>query len=98
MWIGTYSDSIVNEIKSVTGTDTKLWIGGGVIPDSKREYGFYFDPNTVLMAEATVEGMQTTIQQISQDPLYYQNNGWGNGLTDHAWYIKAIFLVYRGKD
>ncbi|MFO7851504.1 MAG: hypothetical protein ACQERS_14135 [Bacteroidota bacterium] len=95
MWIGTYSDSIANKMKSVTGTDNQLWIGGGVIPDSNMKYGFYFDPNTVLMAEATVEGMQITIQQISQDPVYYQNNGWPNGLTDHAWYVKAKFLVYR---
>jgi hypothetical protein len=95
MWIGTNSDSLGGVMSAFTGTGTEYWIGGGVVPDSILRHGFYFDPNTILIAEATVEGMQTTISQIREDPVYYQNNGWSNGLTGHAWYIKAEFLKYK---
>lgn len=95
MWIGTYSDSIGNIMKGLEGEGRAYWIGGGVIPDIDQEHKFYFDPNTILIAEVTAEGMQTTISQIKQDPEYYLNNGWSNGLTDHAWYIESEVIKYR---
>jgi hypothetical protein len=94
MWIGTNSDSIGVIMEHHTGTQEKYWIGGGVVPDDSCPHGFYFDPNTILISEATVEGMQTTIQQIEEDPLYFSENGWSNGLAEHAWYISGIFLEY----
>ena len=95
MWIGTNTDSIGVMMESCTGSQDEYWIGGGVVPDDSYPHGFYFDPNTVLVSEVTVEGMQTTIQQITEDPEYFAENGWSNGLTEHAWYISGVFLEYR---
>lgn len=58
-------------------------------------WSFYFDPSTIVITEMTVEGMQTTIKQISKDTDYFANNGWSNGLTEHAWFVLGSFLLYR---
>lgn len=65
---------------------------------SKRagdRYEFYFDPNTVLIAESTVEGMQTTIRQITAAPDSFAVTGWSNGLADHTWYVLGGFHRFR---
>jgi hypothetical protein len=95
MWIGTNSDSLGTEMKNLIGAKKKYWIGGEVIVDSSCQHGFYFNPNTIVICEISVEGMQTTIEQIAGDPHYYAHNGWSNGLAEHAWYVLASFLDYR---
>ncbi len=95
MWIGTYSDSLAVLLQSYLKESKRYWIGGAVVPADSCRHGFYFDPHTITAAESTVEGMQTTIKQIRQDPRYYQNNGWSNALAEHAWYVAARFLKYR---
>jgi hypothetical protein len=46
------------------------WIGGRLIK-ADNEWGFTFDPSTVIVAELTAEGLQTTLQQIKDDPKYW---------------------------
>jgi hypothetical protein len=48
-----------------------------------------------LIAEVTVEGMQTTIEQITRNPVYFAKKGWSNGLAEHAWYVSGVFLEYQ---
>ncbi|HKJ67290.1 MAG TPA: hypothetical protein VKA68_04990 [bacterium] len=95
MWVGTNSDSIGILLNEMVKSSEKRWIGGGILPDEHCRHDFYFDPNTVLIAESTVEGMQTTIHQISANPDSFASHGWSNGLTDHAWYVLGKFLEYR---
>jgi hypothetical protein len=95
MWVGTNSDSIGTVMAELVGTGQSRWIGGQVVPDQSYPYGFYFDPNTVLVAEMTAEGMQATIQQIAQDPEYFARHGWSTELAEHAWFVSAVFLEYR---
>lgn len=95
MWIGTHSDSLGEVMRTKVGDRNEYWIGGRVVPDEDYPWGFYFDPNTIVIAEMTVEGMQTTIRQIAEDTDYFANNGWSNGLTEHAWFVLGSFSEYR---
>ena len=95
MWVGTNSNSLADEMKPLVGSGDRYWVGGEVVPDAELPHGFCFNPNTVLYAEVTVEGMQTTIRQIAEDPDYFANNGWPNGLANHAWYVSGLFQAYR---
>jgi len=97
MWIGTNSDTLAQIMENLVGTDYKRWIGGKVVPDQEMPHGFYFDPNTIVIAEFTVEGMQTTIAQIADDPQYFADHGWSNGLAEHAWYVLGLFLDYKNQ-
>ena len=87
MWVGTNNDSTAQIMKSLVDTATMRWSGGRVLPDDKLSHGFYFDPNTLTIAEVTVEGMQTTISQIAKKPTFFSENGWSNGLAEHAMHI-----------
>ncbi len=97
MLIGTNSDSLGQVMRNIVGKAKKYWIGGGVVEDSSYRHGFYFDPNTIVIAEITAEGMQTTIQQIEQNPSYYSENGFSNGYTEHAWYVLGLFKEYKSQ-
>jgi len=52
------------------------WIGGIVVADPSYEHGFYFDPNTVIVAEVTAEGLQTTICFIANTPSFFDGGYW----------------------
>lgn len=52
------------------------WIGGIVIVDPEAEHGFRFDPNTIVVAEVTAEGLQTSICQIAANPSMYAGGRW----------------------
>jgi len=97
MWIGTNSDSLAHIMETLTKTESQRWIGGKVVPDQEMPHGFYFDPNTIVIAEFTVEGMQTTIAQIADDPQYFAEHGWSNGLAEPAWYVLGLFLDYKNQ-
>lgn len=59
----------------------ELWIGGCVEtfltfrPDPNYPWGFRFAPETVIVAEVTAEGLQTTIKSISVNLDYWMDIG-----------------------
>ena len=53
-----------------------MWIGG-IIEEYDNYWGFRFNPDTIVIAEITIEGAQATIQFISDD-LDYWSNTWQN--------------------
>ncbi|PVX26297.1 MAG: hypothetical protein CW691_01830, partial [Candidatus Bathyarchaeum sp.] len=55
---------------------TQLWIGG-IIEEYDNHWGFRFNPDTIVIAEITIEGAQANIQAISND-LNYWINTWQN--------------------
>lgn len=57
-------------------TQSQLWIGG-IVEDYDNHWGFRFDPDTIVVAEITAEGAQSTIRAISEDLDYWQNT-WQN--------------------
>lgn len=60
------------EIKNLQQNQTELWIGGN-IEQYDNYWGFRFNPDTIIIAEITIEGAQTNIQSISEDLDYWIN-------------------------
>lgn len=52
------------------------WIGGTVVADENAEDGFYFEPETVRIAEIVIEIYQTTTCAIAEDPKGFNGGTW----------------------
>lgn len=53
----------------------EMWIGG-IVEEYDNYWGFHFMPDTIVVAEITIEGAQSNIQGISGDLNYWMNT-WG---------------------
>jgi hypothetical protein len=73
-------------------TQSQLWIGG-VVEDYDNYWGFRFDPDTIVVAEITVEGGQSSIRGISDD-LDYWKNTWQN----QVYVLARVTEVHSGLD
>jgi hypothetical protein len=70
------TDEIVwNTLLELHQNQTEMWIGG-IVEEYNNKWGFRFDPNTIIIAQVTIEGAQSYIQGISED-LDYWINTWG---------------------
>ena len=49
---------------------TKMWIGG-LVEEYSNHWGFRFRPDTIAIAQITIEGAQSNIQGISEDLNYW---------------------------
>ena len=61
-----------SELVNLQENQTELWIGG-VIEEYDNYWGFRFNPETIVLAEITIEGAQANIQAISNDLDYWIN-------------------------
>lgn len=62
--------NVSEQAKQVKESGERKWVGGKLILyDNER--GFRFDPDTIIIADATAEGLQTTLQGISESPDYW---------------------------
>jgi hypothetical protein len=75
------SDEVWNRLVELYHTREKMWIGGVVEvfifirPDPNYPWGFRFKPETVVVAEITAEGLQTTIRDICENLDYWRQLG-----------------------
>lgn len=75
------SDEVWNRLVELYHTRDKMWIGGVVEvfifirPDPNYSWGFRFKPETVIVAEITAEGLQTTIRDICENLDYWRQLG-----------------------
>jgi len=53
-------------------TGQRRWVGGKLI-NATNVWGFIFDPDTIIVANVTAEALQTTLEQIKEDPNYWFN-------------------------
>ncbi|WGM88762.1 MAG: hypothetical protein NUK63_07520 [Candidatus Bathyarchaeum tardum] len=74
--VETNSLQVWSELKNLQQNQTEMWIGG-IIEEYNNYWGFRFDPDTIVIAEITIEGAQANIQAISDD-LDYWINTWQN--------------------
>ena len=95
MWIGIDNKEDYQNLKGENPPGSELWIGGAVVKEPELDHSFYFDPATITWGKITVEGMQTTIQQIKDNIEYFENNGFTNGLAEYAWYISCKIIQYK---
>lgn len=74
--IETNSETVWDDLKNLQQNQTELWIGG-IIEEYDNYWGFRFNPDTIVVAEVTIEGAQANIQAISNDLDYWMNT-WQN--------------------
>jgi len=68
------SDDVWNQLVRLDENGTSMWIGG-VVEEYGNKWGFRFKPETVAVAEVTAEGLQATIQYISENLDYWLDLG-----------------------
>jgi len=87
--VETTDQVIWADIKNLQQNQTELWIGG-IIEEYDNYWGFRFNPDTIVIAEITIEGAQATIQAISND-LDYWINTWQN----EAYVFAKVTEIYE---
>ena len=70
--IETTGDQVWSVLSSLHQNQTAMWIGG-VVESYDNKWGFRFKPDTIVIAQFTVEGGQSNIQGISGDLDYWIN-------------------------
>jgi len=68
--VETSRDEVWAVLVQLYHNGSERWIGG-IVEKYNNEWGFRFDPNTILIAEVTIEAWQTTIRGISQNLDYW---------------------------
>jgi len=75
------SDEVWSKLVELFHGKEMMWIGGvveefiNIKPDKHYKWGFRFKPGTIVVAEVTAEGLQTTIRSISADIGYWLDIG-----------------------
>ena len=72
--IETTDNAVWNQLVQLHQNGTEMWIGGVVEPYDNK-WGFRFNPETIIIAQFTIEGAQTTIRFLSEDIEYWINFG-----------------------
>ncbi len=68
----TTNDDIWNTLDGLHQNQTVMWIGG-IIEEYNNKWAFRFKPDTIVVAQITIEGAQSNIQGISRDLSYWIN-------------------------
>jgi len=66
------NETVWQQILEMHRTGQRKWVGGKLI-NATNAWGFTFDPDTIIVANFTAEGLQTTLEQIKADPDYWFN-------------------------
>ena len=72
--IETTDTTVWNQLVQLYQNGTEMWIGGEV-ERYDNKWGFRFNPDTIIIAQFTIEGAQTTISFLSEDIEYWINFG-----------------------
>jgi hypothetical protein len=70
--VETAESSVWDNLVSLRSNQTAMWIGG-IVEEYDNYWGFRFRPDTIVIAEITIEGAQSNIQGISGDLNYWIN-------------------------
>jgi len=70
--VETTDDQVWNTLRNLRENQTAMWIGG-IVEEYDNKWGFRFKPETIIVAEITIEGAQSNIQGISDDLNYWIN-------------------------
>ena len=68
--VETVSEEVWAQLLQLYHNRSQRWIGG-TVEKYENEWGFRFDPNTIIVAEVTIEVWQTTIRGISENLNYW---------------------------
>ncbi len=70
--IETRNPSVWDTLVNLHNNQTEMWIGG-IVEEYDNFWGFRFRPDTIIIAQITIEGAQSNIQGISGDLNYWIN-------------------------
>jgi hypothetical protein len=70
--VETTNNEVWNTLVQLHQNQTLMWIGG-VVEEYHNKWGFRFKPETITIAQITIEGAQSNIQGISGDLNYWRN-------------------------
>jgi len=71
--VETSKDEVWNQLVELYQNKTRRWVGG-IVEKYDNKWGFRFNPETVIVAEVTAEGLQATIKGISGNLDYWLGN------------------------
>ena len=86
--IETKSDHVWNTFIALHQNQTEMWIGGAV-EIYNNKWNFRFNPNTIVVAQFTIEGAQSNIKAISEDLDY-----WINTWAKETYVMARVIDVY----
>ena len=72
--IETVDNAVWDKFVQLHQNGSEMWIGG-VVERYDNKWGFRFKPDTIIIAQFTIEGAQTTIRFLSEDIEYWMNFG-----------------------
>ncbi len=87
--IETTDPDIWVSLKNLNENQTEMWIGG-IVEEYHNHWGFRFRPDTIVIAEITIEGAQSNIQGISGDLNY-----WINVWTKQAYVLAKVVEIHE---
>lgn len=70
--VDVFGYEVRNALMDLDVSKNEMWIGG-IITEWDNYWGFRFDPETIVIAEITIEGAQSNIRAISEDLDYWMN-------------------------
>ena len=70
--VETISQQVWDTLEALSLNQTEMWIGG-LVEEYDNYWGFRFRPNSIVIAEITIEGAQSNIQGIGGDLNYWLN-------------------------
>ena len=70
--VETSDNNVWETMKSLHQNQTEMWIGG-VLEEYDNYWGFRFSPDSIVIAEITIEGAQANIKAVSEDLNYWIN-------------------------
>ncbi|MBD3192804.1 MAG: hypothetical protein GF308_19350 [Candidatus Heimdallarchaeota archaeon] len=68
--VETTDDNVWAQLVQMKENGSRLWVGGKV-KEYENKWSFRFDPTTLTVAQFTAEGLQSTIEGISNDLDYW---------------------------
>jgi hypothetical protein len=68
----TTNPDVWDTLVSLHNNQTEMWIGG-IIEEYDNYWGFRFKPDTIVIAQITIEGAQSTIRGIHENLNYWMN-------------------------
>ena len=89
MAVEAWNPAVWNTLVMLEQNQTEMWIGG-IVEEYDNYWGFRFMPDTIVVAEITIEGAQSNIQGISGD-LNYWINTWGK----EAYVLSRVIEIHE---
>lgn len=70
--VETTSDTIWSQLVDLHQNQTRMWIGG-IVQEYNNTWRFRFQPDTLTIAQITIEAAQSNIKGISEDLDYWMH-------------------------